>query len=434
MIENGARVAAVALLLVSVGACSAEDTPSPSTSTAGTPVVETPVVDPVRQVVDRFGPLVHLASGERFEPTTAEQFIGNSVLMFSPGADCPDPVVADSVDAARLSAGYVGVEPADKCSGEKKTWRSNTPSRPKDRDAVGFYLDIAENARGGTGPAAPAYVQFKDRSYVMYWFLYAYNQQPVGAVGQFFDHEGDWERVAVLLDGDNNPTDVVYFGHGGKCRTTWSQAPKEGDHPVVYSAKGTHASYPDEGIHRVGIDRTSAGKPWRTWENLRMVDDQPWRDYGGGWGNVGQGAHATGPEGPHRNRNVDSVRDTEPCGVNDVPAQFVGDWKSLGLVNQPSADTKYSAELTIRAGTAEGTPIGSSYYPGLECRGDLYLVASTNDELARDRLQVREKITQEPLHQCVDEVDINLTIDRDQIDYDVLRGAPGPTTAILQRK
>jgi transcriptional regulator with XRE-family HTH domain len=304
-------------------------------------------------------------------------------------------------------------------------------ARPAHRDAVGFFLDIEySSAYRGIGTAAPAYVQYKDRSYVMYWLLYAYNQQPVRPVDQLFDHEGDWERVAVLLDAANNPTDVVYFGHGGKCRVSWSKAPKEGEHPIAYSAKGTHASYRSPGIHRAGIDQTSAGKPWRTWQNLRLVDDEPWRDYGGGWCDVGQGPHATGPEGPHRNRNVDSVWDAQPCGVNHVPEQLLGEWKSLRPVNQPSADNEYSAELTIRGGTTEDSPIGSSYYPGLECRGDLYLLGPDRDDRGRDGIQVREVITKQPLHKCGTEVDISLTRDHylDQLHYTVLDGSAGPAT------
>lgn len=424
----GLRLSVLAVAALMVAACQGErpNTPPPPAST--------PTLDPARQVAEDFGPLVHLASGERFEPTTADHFISNSVLMFTPAANCPHPVIAEPVDAARLSAGYVATEAADKCSGSKKTWQSNQPSRPTDRDGVGFYLDIDASAHNGIGTTAPAYVQYKDQSYVMYWLLYAYNQQPVGAVDQLFDHEGDWERVAVLLDAADKPTDVVYFGHGGQCRIPWSQAPKEGNHPIAYSAKGTHASYPRPGIHRLGIDHTSDGKRWQTWQSLRFVDNEPWRDYGGGWGNVGQGSHATGPEGPHRNRNVDSVRDAKPCGVNEIPAQFVGDWKSLGLVYQPSADDQYSAELTIRAGTAEETPVGSSYYPGLECRGDLYLQEATKDESGRDEIRVREQITQDPLQKCIEAADIGLTSDRDQLNYEILGGTAGSATAILKRK
>jgi hypothetical protein len=427
----GPVLAAVASL---AAACQSGGTGVPTVPSQATGA--SPAAASARQLIERFGPMVYLASEERFEPTTAENFISNSTLLFRPAAHCPAPVIAAPADAARLSAGYVAAETTDDCSGEVKTWRSNSPSRPAHRDAVGFFLDIDSSAYHGIGTAAPAYVQYKDRSYVMYWLLYAYNQQPVRPVDQLFDHEGDWERVAVLLDAANYPTDVVYFGHGGKCRVPWSKAPKEGEHPIAYSAKGTHASYPGPGIHRAGIDQTSAGTPWRTWQNLRLVDDEPWRDYGGGWGNVGQGPHATGPEGPHRNRNVDSVWDAQPCGVNHVPEQLLGEWKSLGPVDQPSADNEYSAELTIRGGTTEDSPIGSSYYPGLECRGDLYLLGPDRDEQGRDGIRVREVITKQPLHKCGTEVDINLTRDhyRDQLHYTVLDGTAGPATATLTPK
>jgi hypothetical protein len=77
------------------------------------------------------------------------------------------------------------------------------------------------------------------------------------------DHEGDWEGVTVELAlinrnvlpdpyGLNNvtPTAVVYEAHGHRARWQWDDVDLGADpdsyatHPVVYSAAGSHASYP----------------------------------------------------------------------------------------------------------------------------------------------------------------------------------------------
>ena len=78
-------------------------------------------------------------------------------------------------------------------------------------------------------------------------------------------------------------------------------------HPVVYSALGAHASYPDVRNVTVGIckmsgepypnalhlvtfgqglgDETADGGPeWRTWESVAPIEDQPWYWFGGAWG------------------------------------------------------------------------------------------------------------------------------------------------------
>jgi hypothetical protein len=115
-------------------------------------------------------------------------------------------------------------------------------------------------------------------------------------------HEGDWERIVVYLDQadpENAPPDsVLFYRHSTNAPRKWASVEKEdGDHPVVYSAIGSHASLPsaDFGYIDVG-DRD--GPKWRTWEDLASVAEQPWYGFGGAWGRVGKVRDATGPLGP----------------------------------------------------------------------------------------------------------------------------------------
>ena len=93
------------------------------------------------------------------------------------------------------------------------------------------------------------------RFYVDYWWFYRYNdfervrlitdcnRRVIVACG---DHEGDWEGVTVVT-GDRPPYRLEYVGfasHSGVFRYPREQLETSGERPVVYIAKGSHASYP----------------------------------------------------------------------------------------------------------------------------------------------------------------------------------------------
>ncbi|WP_203557863.1 hypothetical protein [Streptomyces sp. S4.7] len=151
----------------------------------------------------------------------------------------------------------------------------------------------------------------------MYWFFYPCNKLVAGN-----RHEGDWERVAVQLR-DGEPQAVTFAKHGGDpCRTKWSELNPRDGHPAVYSALGSHGSYSTEGFHRVShtFDRTSdEGAEWRTWDNVRPVDREPWWGYTGWWGAQQHVNGFNGPMGPYPNRQLPGIFTDEPCGDADKP-------------------------------------------------------------------------------------------------------------------
>jgi hypothetical protein len=104
-------------------------------------------------------------------------------------------------------------------------------------------------------------------SYVGYWWYLPYNPSPVLSASfctpgfsirdlTCFDHESDWEGVTVVVrDGERTPTEVRYAQHRKVVRYGWSELVrlwegvegggfKVGVRPLVYVAKGSHASYP----------------------------------------------------------------------------------------------------------------------------------------------------------------------------------------------
>ena len=78
-------------------------------------------------------------------------------------------------------------------------------------------------------------------------------------------------------------------------------------HFSAYCAKGSHASYPKTGTFHFGTDVTAKnGVEWQTNKNLKPLESQPWKEYAGAWGEVGQIKDTTGPLGPWYKRCSDN--------------------------------------------------------------------------------------------------------------------------------
>jgi hypothetical protein len=82
-----------------------------------------------------------------------------------------------------------------------------------------------------------------------YWFFYFYNDYNLaGGIGL---HEGDWETVQLRMHGAS-PDLAVYAQHRWAERKPWGDVDRlEGslDTPLVYVARGSHASYFRPGYH-----------------------------------------------------------------------------------------------------------------------------------------------------------------------------------------
>jgi len=273
---------------------------------AADPVAARPAVP---RVVRRYAPLVFLHSDEQNFPTTGQWFIDHSELRWARPL-FPDDSVDKSVDASRL--GEASDNPYTHEYNDR-TYEASDYTRPRGTEAdrnglptdYGFFLNLDNDNRGGlpsTSPnrgvyrsAARVYYDYRPRNKINYWFFFAFNDGPGPQ-----NHEGDWERIEVKLNAANRASGTVYHQHGGSDTLSWRRTPKVGGtHPVVYSAKGSHASYPTPGRHRV-FDVTNAGKSWATWNALINVRTRPFYGFGGAWGEVGELTDTTGPLGPSR--------------------------------------------------------------------------------------------------------------------------------------
>ncbi len=343
-----------------------------------------------------FAPLVHLHSHEPAHPMSAEAFLANSWLMWAHD-DCDDYSLELEAHLARPAARREQImgrferrrlggpdaythAPADRgCRDARQTFTAAQHTRAFDRKGrpdglalkEGFYLDLWDNMRRPKprveheGPQLmlkPTPVYFERSSEqrdgrahlrITYWLFYGLSIPPGGDVSKLVSHEGDWERVSVLLRpgpgaGQYVPVSARYHYHDESRNVPWSVVDRVGvgadppTHPVVFSARGSHASFPRAGRYpsvlkvagrpRLTVNDEATACPacpqWRTWEMLLDATAQPWYGFGGAWGKAGSIPGTTGPLGPSAFKirglspsPVDAVKPNGPPVPNAAPGR-----------------------------------------------------------------------------------------------------------------
>jgi hypothetical protein len=179
-----------------------------------------------------------------------------------------------------------------------------------------YAKDFAALRRAGRAPAV-AYAHIARETghsgfALQYWFFYYFNQ--------FNDlHEGDWEGMQITFDVDTpraaltaSPSQIVLFQHSGGEYAGWDDAKveKQGTHPVVYSAAGSHATFygsplylgNGQGGSGVGCDNTTMPLTTVRPRAVLLPDRASthgrfaWLDYTGRWGQ-GEAGFSNGPAG-----------------------------------------------------------------------------------------------------------------------------------------
>jgi hypothetical protein len=267
---------------------------------------------PEQRLADRYAPIAALAdqkkpcTGEAWRPTTVDIVLDNpTVTLHGPGQG--NPIVARAPAPADLfgkGEGYFLDFPGN-------------PLRPRctyDRDGKRFALGKPSIAyahiiteHGEANQKAP------QRLALQYWFFYYFNN--------FNDkHEADWEGIQLVFNVGSarqalrtEPVEVGYAQHEGGEQADWDseEVEKVGNHPIVYSAAGSHASYYSSALwlgtsarEGVGCDDTrgpSSQKPLRAVVLPSRVDSRSpyaWLAFDGRWGEKAPGAD-NGPTGPN---------------------------------------------------------------------------------------------------------------------------------------
>jgi hypothetical protein len=138
-----------------------------------------------------------------------------------------------------------------------------------------------------------------ERTWLAYWCFYFYND--FNLLGPFLhagDHEGDWEMIQLRLDPASETPDLAVFAqHTHAEERPWTGVQREGDRPVVYPARGSHASYFAPGTHWTGAwfdhaDGTHPGPPLR----LHVLGEgDGWATWPGYWGGTVKAADDLNP-------------------------------------------------------------------------------------------------------------------------------------------
>lgn len=142
-------------------------------------------------------------------------------------------------------------------------------------------------------------VEEKEFVSLQYWFFYAYNDW-ANTFGGFNDHEGDWEGIQIFFRRSGGqivepPSHICFLGHHSRITKPWDHpdVQKDGTHPHVYIAAGSHASYPEPKPYPLMalynlIDYAEGGDvvlPYTAWHSAIDLTEQAWiTGFTGSWG------------------------------------------------------------------------------------------------------------------------------------------------------
>jgi hypothetical protein len=136
-------------------------------------------------------------------------------------------------------------------------------------------------------------------------------------------HEGDWEHIDVILNGNLDPVYAAVSQHDTGQRRPWDYVEGPDTHPVIYVARGSHANYFYPGPHDAPFwftDETEAyslHQPFVTVLpdvsslDLASLAGSPyyWLAYQGAWGELTSLPEGNGPQGPAATPEHNSVWD-----------------------------------------------------------------------------------------------------------------------------
>jgi hypothetical protein len=244
-------------------------------------------------------------TAEQYQPTSADSVLGNPTVTLTHDnletgelENVKKAPTAD--DIAGLPDGYY-LNLEGEALGETCVYAKGFEKLVEEGKAPAVtYAHIARE------PNHPGFV-------LQYWFFWYFNQ--------FNDlHEGDWEGMQLSFEAETTtaalgeePSEIIVFQHAGGERANWgdSKVQKEGTHPIVYPAAGSHATFYDSAVYIQNGQHGSGVGCDNTAEPLRELRPRPvllpetaseegpfkWLSYDGRWGEKEKGFN-NGPTGP----------------------------------------------------------------------------------------------------------------------------------------
>lgn len=246
--------------------------------------------------LEQYAPRVFMHPSERFYPSSVE-WSYDHLFRYSPD-DLPEFIPSHPTETLL----YHLFPPAD----------SNYYLSPK--QIIGSPSDWLEYHYGCNGSATVKPCQLSDAQVYAFWnkqkipwageeievvdltyfFYYPYNRGKEYFNTIWGSHVGDWEHVTVRLSWVYNtstgweikPIHLFVSAHDFGTAHPWDTISKVpgSDHPIVYSAEGSHGNYVSAGTQRYGkivklgitlaflYDYTGEGSQWNTWTNLQTFD------------------------------------------------------------------------------------------------------------------------------------------------------------------
>ncbi len=220
-----------------------------------------------QQLIEAYAPRLEIRAQENPPcDTTEEQYESTRVGTVLGN---PDVVLAREGEDGKEVPVRKGPTTAD-IAGLGEDNYINIPGDPLGDTCVYSKDFAAIKRRGEAPPTTYAHIaREKGRAglAVQYWFFWYFNQ--------FNDlHEGDWEGMQVVFESsdpstalEEGPSEIALYQHAGGEKAKWDdgKVEKEGTHPVVYPAAGSHATFYEAAVYvengrkgsGVGCDNTT---------------------------------------------------------------------------------------------------------------------------------------------------------------------------------
>jgi hypothetical protein len=243
-------------------------------------------------LLTRFQPVLRYDSNEQYFVDSAAQWTdcpGNELRRQDVAPGKRGEVIARAAPTGaepKLTLEFLGTPDAGYANG--KPWEKGDLISNPGRDYRAEYVRLRTTRPELNNVMYGRAVTHNDRLWLQYWFWYFYNDYQL-AFGAG-THEGDWEMIQLRMHPTADRPDVaVYAQHRHGEKRAWSDVKKDGERPVVYPGRGSHAAYFEAGFHQTEAWYDLAdGKRPAPQMRLEIVhrDTHPWMLWKGRWGDT----------------------------------------------------------------------------------------------------------------------------------------------------
>jgi hypothetical protein len=264
------------------------------------------------ELIKAFAPKLNLNPDDTYRPANVDWYLARVSMRFN-HASCPDH---ELLALGKVTQPALG---AQSHADDKAFCQHDGNDIRKSIADTSFFLEVADSATYKGAPRADwkTYVVWRPKAGglvdIEYWAFYPYNDGFLT-----FNHEADWEHVTVSIDPKGNAAQgkalrVFFSAHKGGTTLNVGDPNLEmdGNHPISYVAKGTHANYSKPGTYTIpgiplGVAKDVAkaapvADVWKTEGTVLLVgtrstpkNGQVFVKYWGRWGQIGSNSETSG--------------------------------------------------------------------------------------------------------------------------------------------